>query len=137
MSTLVPRGTVVFPDLFRWLESWNPVPGHIPVRLEDYLDNGHYVVCAELPGMDPAKDIKVSVHGDVLSITGERAPAKHESGRSEFHYGSFARSVTLPAGADTKQVQAAYEAGILRVTVPMHAEKKEGRQIPITAAESD
>jgi len=137
MTTLIPRSSVLFPDVVRWLESWNPMPEHTLVRVEDYRDNGNYVLRAELPGMDPKKDIKVSVQGNVLSIVGERSETKREHSRSEFRYGSFARSVSLPDGADTKHMQARYDAGVLQVTVPVHDESQQSRQIPVTSAKAD
>lgn len=43
------------------------------IRIEDFRDNGNYVLRVELPGMDPDKDIKISVAGNDLSIAAERA----------------------------------------------------------------
>lgn len=133
MSSPVRVGSVDFPDLFRWLESPTPMSGGMPVRLEDYLDGGDYVLRAELPGMDPERDIVITVQGDALTIAGERSQRRRDGGRSEFRYGKFSRSVTLPAGADTEHISAAYEAGVLQVTVPLRAGGKAARQIPVTA----
>ncbi|WP_291412892.1 Hsp20/alpha crystallin family protein [Actinophytocola sp.] len=57
---------------------------------------------------------------------------KHDKGHSEFFYGSFARTVRLPAGADTDavEVEARYDAGILEVTIPVK-EEAETRQIQV------
>lgn len=133
MTTLISRAPVALPDVFRWLESFAPMTDHMPVRIEDYMDDGNYVVRAELPGMT-TKDIQVSTQGTVLTIVGERIENKHDHTRSEFRYGSFSRSVSLPQGADPKHIRAQYEAGVLRVTVPVRTKPDESRQIPVTTA---
>lgn len=129
MTSLIPRPTV-FPELIRILEGGWPFGDHHPVRIEDYRDNGDYVLRAELPGMDPEKDIQISVEGNELSITAERKVEKHDKTHSEFSYGSFIRTVRLPAGADADKVTASYTAGILEVTVPVK-ETAETKRIPV------
>lgn len=135
MTTLISRAPVAIPDVFRWLESFTPMADHVPVRIEDYMDGGNYVVRAELPGMEP-KDIQVTTQGNVLTIIGERVEDKHDHARSEFRYGSFSRSVSLPDGADAKHTHARYDAGVLQVTVPVRTKPEESRQIPVTVAGS-
>lgn len=129
MTSLIPRSTV-FPELFRILEGGWPFGEHHAVRIEDYRDDGSYVVRAELPGMNPEKDIAITVEGNELTITAERTVDQHDKTHSEFCYGSFARTVRLPAGADAKKVTARYQTGILEVTVPVH-EPAEPRKIPV------
>jgi HSP20 family protein len=79
------------------------------------------VVKAELPGMD-AKDIEVSVQGDILTVRGERRQEKEEKGenfhRVERSYGSFSRSIQLPAEVDANKVKATYKDGILKLNMP-------------------
>jgi HSP20 family molecular chaperone IbpA len=55
----------------------------------------------------------------VLTIKAERTEKKETNGHSEFSYGSFLRSVTLPAGADEDAIKASYDKGILTVSVPV------------------
>lgn len=129
MTSLIPRPTV-FPELIRILEGGWPFGDHHPVRIEDYRDNGDYVLRAELPGMDPEKDVQISVEGNELSITAERKVEKHDRTHSEFSYGSFTRTVRLPAGADADKVTASYTDGILEVTVPVK-ETTETKRIPV------
>jgi HSP20 family molecular chaperone IbpA len=132
MASLIPRPTLL-PDLFRYLEQGWPFGGlgdHHPVRIEEYLEDGRYVLRAELPGFDPVKDVKISVAGDQLSITAERTVDKHDKAHTEFFYGSFARTVRLPAGADVDAVDARYDAGILEITVPVK-EEADTREIPV------
>jgi HSP20 family protein len=79
------------------------------------------LVKAELPGMDP-KDIDLSVRGDILTVAGERKQEKEEKSenfhRIERTYGSFSRSVQLPAEVDSGKVSATYKDGVLKITLP-------------------
>ena len=111
-----------------WSEFWSDLwtgfpplaalrPGHL-IRLEDEMADGHYVLRAELPGIDPAKDIDITVHRGQLTIKAERSEKKETKGRSEFSYGSFTRTVTLPAGANEDDIKASYDKGILTVDWP-------------------
>jgi HSP20 family protein len=54
-----------------------------------------------------------------LTIKAERSEKKESKRRSEFSYGSFVRSVTLPAGADEDDITASYDKGILTVSVAL------------------
>ena len=136
MNTLVrrdPRGPLA--EMFDWLEApWTvlrPVAGH-PMRVEDFVRDGSYVIRAELPGIDPEKDVEVTVADGMLTIKAERREEHADKHRSEFHYGTFSRSVTLPAGADEQHVQAVYGHGILEVTVKLaEAAEKTARKIPV------
>lgn len=104
-------------------------------RVEDYTEDGRYVVRAELPGLDPEKDIEVTVRAGILTIEAERREEKKEAHRSEFRYGSLTRSVTLPAGADTGKITASYDKGILEVSVPISQKAKpEARRITVKHA---
>jgi len=124
MTSLMSRPMATLPDLFRALEHGWPFssPGEQhPVRIEDYRDKDAYVVRAELPGLDPQKDIQVTVEGDHLSISAERTAQHRDGAHTEFSYGSFARTVRLPGGVDANAITARYDAGILEVVVPMPA----------------
>lgn len=89
------------------------------MRLEDEMKDGLYEIRAELPGVDPSDDIEVTVLDGQLTIKAERAQTKESNGHSEFSYGSFARTVPLPTGADEDDINATYDRGILTVTVPL------------------
>lgn len=130
MATLIPRATLI-PDVFRLLEE--EFGDRHPIRIENYFDNGTYVVRAELPGMDPDADIHITVEGDELHLYAERKPSKHERSHTEFAYGAFARRVRLPAGADAGHCKADYDAGILEIRTPVH-EKTKAREIPVTVS---
>jgi HSP20 family protein len=79
------------------------------------------LVKVELPGME-AKDIDVSVRNRMLSIRGERKHENEEKGenfhRVERSYGSFSRTVELPAEVDEAGVEAGYKRGILNLRMP-------------------
>jgi HSP20 family molecular chaperone IbpA len=89
------------------------------LRLEDETREGLYLVRAELPGVDPIEDIEVTVRDGRLTIRAERSQTAETNGRSEFSYGSFARTVELPVAADEDDINATYDRGILTVSVPL------------------
>jgi len=89
------------------------------LRLEDETRDGVYHVRAEIPGVDPVEDIEVTVREGRLTIKAERAHSGESNGLSEFSYGSFERTVSLPAGADEDDINAIYDRGILTVSVPL------------------
>ena len=104
------------------------------MRLEDEMKDGRYVVRAEMPGVDPAKDIDVTVRDGHLTIKAERSEKKDFDGRSEFSYGSFLRTVSLPAGADEDNIEATYDKGILSVSVAVSEPKPTERHVQIQSA---
>jgi HSP20 family protein len=127
----LPDWSELFTDFPSWLGARPFLGGHV-IRLEDEIEEGRYVVRAELPGIDPAKDVDITVHNGRLTIKAERSEKKESKGRSEFSYGSFVRSVTLPAGADEDNVKVTYDKGILTVSVaiPEQAAPEE-KHIPV------
>jgi HSP20 family protein len=105
------------------------------LRVEEFVDDGTLVVRAEMAGIDPDKDVEISVHDGLLHIRAERrASSEHKdtSGfRSEFQYGMFERTLPLPAGVGGDDVKATYKDGILEVRMP---QPKEGQAatVPVT-----
>ena len=99
--------------------------------LSETKDN--FVVKAEVPGMD-AKDISISLTGDVLTIKGEKKQKKEEK-EEDYHvvercYGSFSRSIRLPAEVESGKVEASYKHGILRITLPK-SERVKAKEVKI------
>jgi HSP20 family protein len=92
------------------------------IRVEQFLDGNTLVVRAEVPGINPETDVDVSVADGMLHIKAEReekSEHKDKSGyHSEFRYGSFTRSVSLPPGAREEDVTASYKDGVLEVRAP-------------------
>jgi HSP20 family protein len=92
------------------------------VRIEDYIEDDTYVLRAELPGIDPDRDVDVTLEGDLLTIDGERREEIRDKHRHELYYGSFCRTVALPSGARPEKVTAAYTDGVLEIQVPLRSE---------------
>src|SRR5215471_2662353 len=88
-------------------------------------DEKAYKISAELPGIN-AKDIDVSVSGDMLVLKGEKRQEKEEKDKnyhySERAYGSFQRTFDLPASIDRNKVSADFSKGVLTITLPKTAE---------------
>ncbi|MEQ7129209.1 Hsp20/alpha crystallin family protein [Actinopolymorpha sp. B11F2] len=101
------------------------------MRVEQFIEDHTYTVRAELPGVDPDKDITVEVDNGLMTIRAERKEEKHERGTTEFHYGQFERRVVLPEGADEDQINARYDAGVLEVSVPVREERAKPHSIPV------
>ncbi|MFD5838076.1 Hsp20/alpha crystallin family protein [Streptomyces collinus] len=124
-----------WPDLVGWVETGLPgahvAPGSHGLRIEEHLGDGTYVVRAELPGVDPGKDVEVTVEEGLLTLRAERTEQTTEKHRTEFRYGTFARAVRLPAGARGDEATAEYEDGVLTITVPVPEEKTGTRAIPV------
>ncbi len=100
------------------------------VPLDVAEDDNNFVVKASVPGIKP-EDIEVTVHGEVLTIRGEM---KQEQDREneryhlrERRYGTFTRSLSLPAPVKTDEVSAEYNNGVLTLTLPKTEEVKPKR----------
>jgi HSP20 family protein len=86
-----------------------------------------YVVTVEVPGIK-AEDLDITLEDGLLTIQGERRFTQ-ESTEQQFHrverrYGSFRRSITLPAQVQAEQIEASFEDGVLQVIVPKAEEAK-------------
>ena len=101
----------------------------------DVLSSGDdMVIRLELPGIDPSKDLEITVEDDVLHIRGERRGSEEETRggfiRRETSYGSFERSLPLPRNAKTDDLKATYQDGILEIVVPKGA-KQSAQRVPV------
>lgn len=142
MSTLAVRRhpRSLFPEFSDLFAGFPPLAGLRPVldtrvmRLEDEVKDGRYVVRAEMPGVDPAKDIEITVRDGQLTIKAERTEKKDFDGRSEFSYGSFVRTVSLPTGADEDNIEASYDKGILTVSAAITEAKPAERHVQVKSA---
>jgi HSP20 family protein len=101
------------------------------VCIEDFLEDDRYVLRADLPGVDPETDVRVTITGDLLTISGRRRAAKHDRTYREVVYGSFGRTLRLPAGCRVDEARARYDAGVLQVTVPIGARSHSPIEIPV------
>ena len=100
-------------------------------------ENGSLVLRADIPGIKP-EEVKIEVDNEILTLSGEHEERKEEKDkhyvRRERRYGSFRRSMKLPAGVDPNKIEAKTHDGIVEVTVPLPEEaKKEPVRITPTA----
>jgi len=101
-------------------------------------DNGNLVVRADVPGIKP-EEVKIEIEDDILTVSGEHEERKEEKDKHflcrERRYGSFSRTMALPAGVEAKKIKAKTHDGIVEVTIPLPKEaKKEKIEITPTAA---
>jgi HSP20 family protein len=112
----------------RWLEESD-------MKLEEFTEGDQVVVRAELPGIDPDKDVQVNIHDHTLEISAQRREEKKSEDkgryRSEFRYGSFTRQIALPADADEHDVKATYRDGVLEVRLPIDKEREKATKVPV------
>jgi HSP20 family protein len=105
--------------------------------IESYIEGDKLVVRADLPGIDP-KNVEITVTGDLLTIKGSRDDKREEKERNfvfkEVSYGSFERSITLPAGIKADDIKASYKDGVLELTAPAPREMA-ARKVPIEVGE--
>jgi len=119
----------IFEDAFNWTE------GTFVPELNVYETAKQFEITVELPGMDK-NDFDISLNDNVLTISGERRIKENgkENGRRyhrvESRFGRFSRSLPLPNVADADKIEAAYENGVLAITIPKLKEKA-GRRIKI------
>jgi HSP20 family protein len=119
------------------LDRWSDTATHL-VRVEEFLDGDTYVIRAEMPGLEPNKDIELSVRDGVLHLSAERREHSEEERpdgfRTEFRYGRMSRDVRLPEGASEADVTATYKDGILevRLPAPQEAPVAASTRIPVT-----
>jgi HSP20 family protein len=115
-----------FSPVLLGLERTNPA-------IDIYQTDKEVVAEANLPGIDPEK-VNVSVEGDTLKINGqsEEKKEKKEKGywRKEIKRGSFERTIKLPSLVKEKGIEAVYEKGILKITMPK-AEPKTSPKIKV------
>lgn len=95
--------------------------------------NDELVIRVDLPGMDK-NDVKVNIAEDAITIHGERHRAQEEERdgvyRTERNYGSFYRTIVLPAGTVTDQAKASFKNGVLEIRMPA-APGAKGRPLEI------
>ena len=124
-----------FPDVFRRFAEGDLSSGWL--RVEEAREGDDLVVKAELPGIEPDKDVELSVSDGILHIEArreEKSETKDKNTyRSEFRYGSFSRNISLPVGVKEDDIKASYKDGILEVRVPVGDDgKTETTKIPVT-----
>jgi HSP20 family protein len=124
-----------FPELWRRMFD-NDLEAGGWLRVEEFRDADTFVIRAELPGIDPERDVDLSVADGVLRISARREERKEHKGddgfRTEFRYGTFVRNVVLPPDVREEDIRASYKDGILEVRIPAPQEQEqEPKKIPI------
>jgi HSP20 family protein len=118
-------------------EMFNQVLGERPVlrtlagermpAIESFVENGSFVVRADLPGIDP-KDVDITVSGNLLQIRGHRESTEESRERDYYHrevrYGAFERSIQLPEGVSAADVKASYKSGVLELRAPLPTQSR-------------
>jgi HSP20 family protein len=119
----------------RWA---NGGPGVRPLALDVYGTPDEVTVIAAVPGMNP-DDLEITYAQNTLTLSGSvPTAAESEQGKNatwymrELRHGQFRRSITLPYEVDASQADAAFEHGMVRITLP-RAEWTKPQKIAITA----
>jgi HSP20 family protein len=105
---------------------WSPA-------LDLYENGDHLIAVVELPGMRK-EDFEISLHDGTLTVSGERKRKStngEKAQRTERYVGAFRRSIALPTRVDASKVNATYQDGILKVTLPK-AEEAKPKQIKVS-----
>lgn len=111
-----------FDDDFFKLPVWNDMAIRNP--LHDIIETDkEYVVELALAGVKK-EDIKMNLENDVLSISAERKESENKYNRKQTFYGKYEKSFTLPESVDKENIQAAFEDGILKLSIPKTEEKQ-------------
>ena len=130
-----------FPSLRRMFDiepAWRTSFSFSTPAIDMSEDEKAYKISAELPGFD-AKDIDISVSGDMLVLKGEKRQEKEEKDKnyhfSERAYGSFQRAFELPSSVDRNKVAADFSKGVLTITLPKTAEAQQpGKKIEVKSS---
>jgi HSP20 family protein len=115
-----------------------PAMGNL-LRVDEFQEDGLHVIRAELPGIDPERDVEVTVDNGVLHIVAEHHQEEKVDGkdyfRRELRYGSFRRDLPLPEGVTDADVKATYKDGMLEIRVPLPKvddTKSVATKVPVT-----
>jgi HSP20 family protein len=136
----------LFDDVFRGknlttlgeAEGAGAVSNFINAHMNVSETENEFRITAELPGVTE-QDIDVRLEDDVLTIQGEKKIEQSQGGEKEnFHfversYGTFQRSLRLPATVDPEQVTADFHNGVLTITLPKTGQQERSRKIKIQA----
>lgn len=109
------------------------------IRIEEIHDDEGITIKGEIPGIDPDKDVEITVADGRLNIRAERRESEEhkEDGRyhTEFRYGAYRRSFQLPPGAKSEEINATYDDGILNIRVPIEKDRAEQTTVKVRRPE--
>ena len=132
LAKVAERMPSVFIDFFKPWNEWFDDDGlrgramNVPaVNITEHKDE--YQVSLAVPGLKK-EDFKIDVDGNMLTISSEKVENKEEKDkrftRKEYGYSSFSRSFTLPEEINKEKIEAKYEDGVLKLSLPRKAEAK-------------
>ncbi|GAA1015800.1 MULTISPECIES: Hsp20/alpha crystallin family protein [Streptomyces] len=123
-----------FRELDRLVERmWGTAAHPAGIPMDAWRDGDTFFVELDLPGVDP-ESIDLGVERNVLTVKAERKPAYGENTETvitERPAGTFSRQLFLGETLDTERIDASYEAGVLRLRIPV-AEQAKPRKIAIS-----
>lgn len=108
----------------------NRSPRFMPMDL--YKVDDHYVLTADLPGVDPGS-VDVNVDNGTLTLTAHRSARSEDSVHwlaNERFFGTYRRQLSLGDGIDVSGISATYENGVLTVTIPL-SERAKPRRVEV------
>ncbi len=141
LTRMTERMPSLFNELLRpWGDvfsegDWGTTTMNVPAVNISEQDN-QYLVSLAAPGMKK-NDFKIEVDGNMLTISSEKEESTEETDkkftRKEYNYSSFSRSFSLPEEIKQENIQAKYEDGVLKVTLPRKeaAKKPEVKKIAV------
>ena len=126
----------IFESFFGDANRCRPVENKLATQFEIAESDDAYSIVAELPGI--GKDaVEIVVDEDVLTVKGEKKAEEKQEDATQLYssrrYGSFERKFQLPETVDQAAIKAAYENGVLTLTLPKkpEAQKPEPRKIKV------
>jgi HSP20 family protein len=135
--TLFDRMDRLFGELVRTMPVQTPLVDDV-IRVDEYQEGNTLAVRAELPGIDPERDVDIAVSDGMLRINAQRRLEESTEDRGylrhELRYGSFTRALPLPEGVSGDNITAAYRDGILEIRIPLpeQPEPEEPKKISIS-----
>lgn len=127
--TLFPS---VFDDFFKpwneWFDNGGAISRTVTTPSVNVVENeNNFTVSVAAPGLKK-EDFKIDLAGNMLTISAEKEEEKEEKegkyNRKEYNYSSFSRSFALPEEVNREQIDAKYEDGVLKLTLPKKEEVK-------------
>lgn len=141
MTDTLTKSAFEWPGTLRsWPMGWWPsrldiTESPVDIRIEEFDSDHHHVIRAEAPGLDPDKDVVITIDGNLLSLDITREQRKDHNAadgyRTEFSYGRLHRSVRLPHESDAQDVKARYVDGILEIRVKTNGGRPSRQRIAI------
>ncbi|HEX5027000.1 MAG TPA: Hsp20/alpha crystallin family protein [Agriterribacter sp.] len=132
LTKSVERMPSLFDDFFKpwneWFDNGN-LGGRVMKVPSVNITEGkeEYLVSLAAPGLKK-DDFKIDIDGNMLTISSEKEDSKEEKGkkfnRKEYSYSSFSRSFTLPEEINKEKIEAQYEDGVLKISLPRKEEAK-------------